>query len=364
MNDDSTQQNMKNTVTLILSALAVVGLVSCNKNVQEEAAPAEAVRIEVHVDRGTRATDYTGQQGRNDSVDEAKVNTLQVLVFNESGVYDGYGSSTGTVAVATCTAGTRKVYAVVNAPDLSSVTSEAQLLGMTASLASVAQDGFTMIGSTTAAVAQESNIGIAVDRMAARVVIREVVNNISNDAVAATFKLNAIYLTNVAGDVDYGFTADYTAATWYNRRGYEADNNLGTYTYDAVGVAVAKGEENSYKTPHYLYTMPNGKEGQVGLPAGATTFTPRAVRLLVRAEINGVLYNYPILIQNIAHNKSYEINKLVLTKLGNPDDGRHDPDDPDDDDEEKPVTGLEQGFEITVNEWDVVLLGDNGNIEI
>lgn len=357
---------MKKIYLILVSVLALVAAASCNKNESQEVPGAEKLTLVVGIDRATRATGVMPQTNpdRNDSVDESKVNSLQVLVFNESGLYDGYGSSTTTTATVTCTSGSRKVYAVVNAPDLSSVTSESQLLAMTASLAATAESGFAMIGNTTATLVQDGSVNIAVDRLAARVVIREIVNNISNDAVAATFKLKAVYLTNVAGDVDFGFTSDYTAASWYNRRGYEAANTLGSYTYDALDVAVAKGDANSYKTAHFLYTMPNGKEGQVGLPTGATSFTPRACRLLIRAEINGVLYNYPILIQNIAHNKSYEINKLVITKLGNPDDGHHDPDDPDDDDEEKPVEGQEQGFQITVNEWTVVLLGDNGNVEI
>ena len=44
---------------------------------------------------------------------------------------------------------------------------------------------------------------------------------------------------------------------------------------------------------------------------------------------------------------------------------RSDPDDPNDDDEERPVTGFEQNFEIVVNDWTMVLVGDGeGNITI
>ena len=55
---------------------------------------------------------------------------------------------------------------------------------------------------------------------------------------------------------------------------------------------------------------------------------------------------------------------MNITRTGNPDDGSHDPDDPDDTDEERPVEGVEQGFEITVNDWTVVLVGGSGAIEI
>ena len=52
--------------------------------------------------------------------------------------------------------------------------------------------------------------------------------------------------------------------------------------------------------------------------------------------------------------------------MGNLDDGQE-PNDgrPDDDDEEKPVQGFDQNFSITVNEWEVVLVGDSeGNYTI
>ncbi len=355
-------------ISFILAGILALAAVSCNKPAESSVAEAARVNVVVGVKTpGTRVTGVTPQSGRNDSSEEAKVNTLQVFVFNGD-VLDGYGSSTGsTEAVASVTAGERVIYALVNAPtSLSGITSKATLLSTVSTLVEDG-DNFEMVGNTTATLEAETannKVSVAVDRLAARVVIRKITNAMENDAMANDFKLESVYITNATGDVNYGKSTDYAPAVWYNRRGYEVNKNLGAFTYDEIPTAEQTIAKNaSYSTPHFFYSMPNGYEGKVGLAAGETAFTPRAVRLLVRVRIAGTLYNYPILFPALESNKSYEIDELKITRTGNIDDGRHNPDDPDDIDEEKPVVGFEQGFQITVNDWTVVLV-DGGTVVI
>lgn len=345
-------------LTSILAGAAAF-LVSCNReSVSELSAP---IRLEVLVQGSgetlTKVTNVTS----NSEQSEAKVNSLQVFVFNGDAL-DGYGSSTGSkIATVSCTSGSRDIVAVVNAPSLSSVTSKSALLSTVSTLANQI-DNFQMVGQKTETLQHDGNVTITVNRLAARVVLHGIQNAIENDALASDFRIQSVYLTNVTGDALYGLGADYVSEIWYNRRGYEANNNLGSFTYDAVNAAVAKGATNS--TAHYFYTMPNGYPGAVGLAQGQSSFTPRAARLVIRVTLAGTLYDYPILLPALESNHSYEINLVKITRAGNADDGDHDPDDPDDIDEEKPVEGFEQSFEITVNPWTVVLVGDEGTIEI
>ena len=342
---------MKKILLLAASALLLCGLSACNQNPKGD--QSEPIRIEVSVVAPqTRVTNVTS----NDPSSEARVNSLQVFVFNGDAL-DGYGSSSTRNATVSCTSGSREVYAVVNAPStLSSVTSKSALLASVSTLANEISN-FQMIGSTTATLQASGNVPITVDRLAARVVIRAIKNSLENAAQAADFRVQAVYLTNVAGDVNYGKSSGYTVSRWYNQRGYQASNNLGSFTYDAVNAAIAAGATNS--TAHFFYTMPNGNEGKVG-----GVWSPRACRLVIRASIAGTVYDYPILLPALESNKSYEISLVDITRVGNADDG-NEPDDqhPDDDDEEKPVVGFEQGFQITVNDWSVVLV-DGGNITI
>ena len=283
---------------------AALALVACNRNEDVQVAGSGKIRIEAHVvspGTGTRATGVTAQSGRNDSVDESAINSLQVFVFNGEAV-DGVSPyvEKSNVAVVPCTGGQREVYAVVNCPNLSgSVTSRTSLLQQVATLGSSAS-AFQMLGSTSAMLTDGSNVEINVKRHAARVVIRKIRNSLNNEALASQFRILAVYLTNVAGDVDFGHSSNYSIENWYNRRGYESNNNLGAVTYDAVNAAVAYGEANTYSTAHYFYSMPNAYPGAVG-----GVFTPRAARLVVKVQIGENVYDYPILFPALESNKSY-----------------------------------------------------------
>jgi len=349
---------MKKILFAVSCIVAALGLQSCNNDKGPSVPESRSIRLEVTAvgAAGTRMTGVTAQDGRHDSADEAKVNSLQVFVFNGDAL-DGYNASTTKSVSVSCSSGPREIYAVVNAPSLSEITTKTALMSAV-SVLSVNATNFEMIGSKSETLQQDGSISIAVDRLAARVVIRGIKNSLSNEAQAANFKILAVYLTNVTGDVNYGKSPDYTVSTWYNKRGYQAQNNLGVFTYDAVNQTVAAGATNN--TEHYFYTMPNGNPGAIG---GA--FTPRACRLVIRCEIAGSVYDYPILIGAVESNKSYEINLVDITRAGNVDDG-NEPDDehPDDTDEEEPVVGFEQSFEVTVNDWSVILLGNEGVVTI
>ena len=338
---------MKHQILILLGSVLLGTAVSCSKTGSPADIPAQKIRIVVDVEgSGTPGTRVTGVTSNSTST-EAKVNSLQIFVFNGEQL-DGYGSSSGSLtATASCTAGTRDIWAVVNAPALTSVSSKTQLLATVSDLAAEISN-FQMVGSKSETLQKDGNVKITVDRLAARVVLKGIKNALTNAAQAASFKVLSVYLTNVAGDVDFGHSSSYTVSKWYNRRGYQSANNLGSFTYDAVNKAIASGASNT--EAHYFYSMPNANAAAVGGP-----WTPRAARLVIKAEIAGVVYDYPITLPALESNKSYEISLVTITRPGNPDDG-NEPDNDDDIDEEKPVVGFDQGFEITVNPWTVVTI--------
>ena len=350
---------MRLRLKFLALAVACFPFFSCNKETGKESSPVSTpIRLVVGVESGsgTKATGVTS----NDASTEAKVNSLQVFVFNGDAL-DGYAASTNKLATVTCTSGSREVVAVVNAPSLASVTTKSGLLASVSTLENNISN-FQMIGSKTETLQHDGNVTVGVDRLAARVVLRGVKNSLENPTQAASFRLVSVYLTNVTGDVNYGKSATYTATKWYNRRGYESTNSLGSFDYDAVDAVVAAGATNS--TEHYFYSMPNNKDDILGIEPGASGYTPRRARLVILAEIDGELYHYPILLPVLESNKSYEINLVNLTRAGNRDDGNDDPDDPGNNDDEKPIEKFDQGFEISVNDWTVVLVNGDGNVTI
>lgn len=342
---------MKRFFVFLVGALAL--MVSCNKgtDVAEPVGESQKIRLVVGVESGTQ-TKATGITSNSDAT-EAKVNSLQVFVFHGD-LRDGYAPPVaGKTTTLTCTAGQREIYAVVNGPNLSNVTSKAAFLATVSTLANSISN-FEMLGYKQTTLSEGANETIYVDRLAARVVIKGIKNGMD-----APFRIVSVYLTNVAGDIDYGKSSGYTVSNWYNKRGYQASNNLGDFTYDQMGAGVGAGATNS--TAHFFYAYPNANSA---LSGGA--WSPRATCLVVKLEINNVVYDYPIVLPALESNKSYEINLLTITRTGNPDDGIE-PDDnrPTDIDEEEPIEGLEKGFTIEVNPWTTVLLGDGqGNITI
>ena len=275
-------------ISVMLAGLALIAA-SCNKNASSPSGESHPIRLVVRATGGgeTRATGVTS----NSEASEAKVNTLQVLVFNGDAL-DGYGSSTGSkTATVACTSGSRDIYALVNAPSMASVTSKSALLSSVANL-SAEIDNFQMIGSTTETLQSDGSVSIHVGRLAARVVLKAIRNAHANTALSSQLRIESVYLTNAVGDVDYGMSPGYIPSVWYNRRGFETSNNLGAFTYDSVNETIAPNGTST--TAHYFYTMPNGFPGAAGLAEGETAFTPRAARLVVRAVIAGKLYNYPI----------------------------------------------------------------------
>ena len=336
--------------TLFIASAIVAGLlvISCNKNVNE--GPSKPATVEVTI--SSDATKVTGITS-NDPTTEAKVNKLEVLIFNGSEL-DGRGVvSTGAKTLnVNCTSGTRDVYCIVNGPDLSGVTTKAGLNAAVATLGT-GQNDFTMFSFTDgeARVLNDgASINVNVKRFAARVVLHALKNGQLNATDAASFTLDAVYLTNVAGDVDFALSGGYAVASWYNRQGYESANSLGANDYDAVGAAIAADATNS--TGHFFYSMPNANA-----PAVGGSWSPRRAKLVIKATINGAPYWYPITLPALQSNKSYEISLLTLAHKGNPS--------TDPDKEENPIdpaSAITLGITMIVVDWDVVLMNGDGNI--
>jgi len=71
--------------------------------------------------------------------------------------------------------------------------------------------------------------------------------------------------------------------------------------------------------------------------------------LVVKVKIDDKLYNYPIALPALESNKMYVIDKLSITRLGNPDDGKEGGAD-----EENPITSTEATFAVSTLDWVIV----------
>lgn len=339
---------------------ALAALASCNKQPVEKAA-AESTTLDVCITSGTSTKSTTVSEG-----DEAAVARIEVLVFNESGgldAYQLYDGSNHKVSGITSTTGAKTVVAVVNAPNgsgVGSVTDLASLRALTSHFkADNAPDHFVMYGETAAILTASgtNQVTVEVARLAARIRIDKITRSLGNGGLAALsaddFEIVRFYLINVADDVNYGAGISAAAnSNWLtddSAKPANIDNDALVYSAAvATGNANKLAQGSSYENVHRLYAYPN---------ASATQKT----KLVVEIKIDGEYYTFPIAIDTVESNNSYEIRNLTITRLGNWSDG----DDVIDTNEStEPIVTTQFDCEIEILPWNLVLLGDDGNITI
>ena len=316
---------MKKSIFAFAAALAA--LVACNKNEvtpmgpQNQPETLEPCELTVGICGSmTKATAVTKDN-------EAKVNDLQVFVFRGDEL-DAYASVDNAMELTlSCTAGEREVYALVNAPEYSMVSSKTALLAKVSELSANSLTNFEMVGSKSVTLPQASTVSIDVNRIASRVVLKKVTRNFTSAALQSLdFTVDAIYLINVAGNTSYDLTA--APGAWYNVAKYNSE--LPSLLHDAVGSKIANGA--SHDTAHSFYSYPNDA-------ASKTT------RLVIETTLGTAKYYYPINLPAMESNKSYEIAEVTITRPGS--------DDPD-----VPVSFADATFSINVIDWTVVPVED------
>ena len=270
------------------------------------------------------------------SDDEVKVNNLQVLVFRGDEL-DAYGSVNNQSSLTlSCTSGDRVVYALVNAPSLSGISSKTALLSQVSLLSGNGVDSFQMIGSKEVSLPAASTVSIDVRRFASRISLKKITRNFSSSALASLpFTVDAIYAINVAGDLSYGgaLGGEFAPTVWHNQMAYT--DALSEFTHDSVGESIEN--SSSYSTVHNFYCYPNPTSED----ESAGTWSPRHTRLVIETTLGGRKYYYPITLPVMEKNCSYEISELTLTRPGS--------DDPD-----TPVSFSDCTFEISVQPWTAV----------
>ena len=311
---------MKKSIFAFAAALAA--LVACNKNEatpMQPQNPESLVPCELTVGICGAMTKATAVSADN----EAKVNNLQVFVFRGDDL-DAYASVDNAQELTlSCTAGDRVVYALVNAPDYSAVPGKAALLAKVSELSANSLSNFEMVGSKSVTLPQSEKVSIDVNRIASRVVLKKITRSFTSEALQAlNFKVDAIYLINVAGNTSYDLSA--APAKWYNVA--ENKDELTSLLYDAPASLITNGQ--SYSTAHTFYAYPNDL---------ATNTT----RLVIETTLGETKYYYPINLPEMAANKSYEIEEVKITRPGS--------DNPD-----EPVSFADATFSINVIDWTVV----------
>ena len=287
--------------------IAAVCSVSCSKEQIAADVPLtvaeEGKEVEINVSVPVAKTKYITSEG------EDNVNSLQVFVFRQDGMLDSWAMTEDAASLTIkCTAGLKRVVAVVNAPQITGITDKEMLDESVSRLDENMKGHFVMYGSKVETVVGATDIEVEVKRLAARISIHKITNALALEQYREKeFKLVSVFLANVAADVRYD--GQGAPALWYNQRTYHAEMD---YLVIDPNINTVIEYGTSYEQPHYLYCYPNPTETD----SIETEWCPRYTRLVVETEIAGQTYYYPVSFQNIEANHRYHIRDLKITRLG------------------------------------------------
>ena len=318
-----------------LFIMAAVAAMACSCDKSSDCVPCQeeqtkgtiSVSLDFEDEAQTKATSYVTAQPY-----EVAVNNVQILVFDSTGALNAYvdaDNKTSSIEIST-TAGNKTVCAVVNGPNLGSVTTIAGLNAQNIDLgdnSTTSTEGFVMAGSATCTVGSTTaTANIPVRRFVSRVALAKVNNGLP--ASYGQLTINHVTLTNVVGNQNLAGAA--TPSTWYNKMGRKDGSSVSTYiidgttylashpslTFKKVDSIVANGASHTPSTPYLFYTFQNTTTND---PTGwVTSFTARKTRLVVAATIAGTKYYYPITIDAPERNTAYTV-ELTITGLGSTD---------------------------------------------
>ena len=310
-------------------AVALLAGTSCSETEKETAVINDGkVVLTVNLDSGISMTTRAALNTEG----ETKINNVQIFVFNkEGGRLDSYynGSESQQVKIR-CTTGKKRVFSIINAPSLSSCTDTTTLLAQTTSLSDNSLAGFVMTGQASATLPAQSTVNLSVSRITSRVCIKNISVNFTSEGYKnLEFRINSIYMINVAGNTDYGVTAKPTQ--WYNKSGHE-DSGMDALLYKSINSSLTSSSPLQNEEYFYVYPNPTASDNS------DETFSPRFTRLVVEATLGGTKYYYPISLPNLERNKTYTVSSLMITRPGS--------DNPD-----KEITSAECPFNIVVEDW-------------
>ena len=321
---------MKKSFVMAAAAVSMAAFaISCNKSevASENITDGKTAEISVRVSSSA----FTGKAVLSED-NERKINNVQVFVFRTNGALDAYTcSDTKSDIKLSCTTGSKIVKAVVNAPDLSSISKMEDLQNSITSLTDNSLTNFVMTGSEGLDVKTDQSLTINVSRIAARLAIEKVSVNFTSQAYRnMDMKIHRIYAVNVAGNTSYDLSSAPTV--WHNQKALQTSTLDAMLMDDVADVKVT--EEQPYTTGSYFYVYPN----KVSEEPQDEAASARPTRIVVETILGETTYYYPITIGNIAANTKYTISNLTITRPGS-----LDPD--------IPVTSKECSFTISVNNW-------------
>ncbi len=311
-------RTMKRHYSFFAGLLLLAQLISCRSLPDT---PLHSLDLSISMPGSTRVS---GQTDDN----ERRVSGIQVFVFDETGGLETYGSAAVSSLSLRCRSGSKQVWALANAPDLSGITREAELASSVSLLTDNTPSRLVMVGHRQIEVQADLSGTIEVGRVCAKLVVGTISRSFSSPVLQEKpFRIEKIYVTNVAGDQTYDLSADPTV--WYNRMG-----DRGECT-DLLCDVVRQEVDATLTGRHSFYVYPNASLSTVR----GGTWSPRPTRIVIAATLDGSACYYVIDVPGIEPNHAYELSDILLTRPGSGN-------------EEEVTSESAVRFQFSVREWE------------
>ncbi len=303
----------------LLTAVSFCALTSCNSlfGLPDGSPTQLTVSISGSFTDAGSATKVSVSDATASDATEKVVNDLQVLVFDLGGGIDGYGHKTGNAPIIVSThTGAHEVWAVTNFRDLSGITSKTGLMAAVANLSDEIVGDMVLLGGKELNISVNETAVVPVQHLEERAVIRKITNKLSPEALSGQeFRVLDIYLTNAVGDITLDGLSRSGSPVWYNKMGFSSadDAVVGGLLHDAIPedeqlIAL----NGSYEKEHRLYMLPNLQDED----NTTDTWGARRTRLVVKASIGSDIYYYPLTLPVGESNRSFEVDELVIARMG------------------------------------------------
>ena len=315
------------TKTILVVAAALMAASCSDLNVKNYVAEDENTSSDVRFAVWTDATKAIA------TTDENKVSSLQMFVFGSDGsleIKSGLKSGVSSVNLQ-CTKGEKKVVAVVNAPELTTVKTYTDFQSLYSRLADNKKNKLVMVGDTTITVSmsQSESVEIQVKRLGVRVALRSIANRLTSKS---DMTIKKVYLINAAGNRTY--LGGGAPTLWYNQSMCK-DEVSELLTYNISGVVTLTNNGSREFVQNYAYCYPNPVETDTS--EKGEVWTERFTRAVVEAQIGDITCYYPINLPGLKANTAYNLS-LIITRIGS--------DDPD-----IPVTTNEITYSLDIVDW-------------
>lgn len=293
---------------IFCAALVMVAAVSCVSD--EEPHPVlsdnKDAMLEIRMVSGT--TKVSGEGGD----EEAALSDCQVLVYDMTTrkleAYEKPSSSSSDVTLR-CRTGLKEIIVLANAPDASGFVSYDDFLQKRSFLTDNNVGRLVMSGNASLDL-KLSGGSVTVDlrRIAAKVILDKITVGFAQETYDdMDFILKKVYLTNVAGDMTY-MAGTPDPLQWYNKIVNTGSKDVEALISDSLGDINLK-DGADYTDKHHFYCYPNPYETD---SFSSAEWSPRPTRLVVEAELGGVLYYYPVVLPKMERNTRYHVSLNII----------------------------------------------------